>query len=154
MSGKSKSHPVMLVLRLICYLTLAAVISSFAALVILTQTGACSSITTGGITCDTPLAKELAGLGLGIVLLTVFTGVPALLAMAGVVFLLYDIFLWRARRNSAEGTTVSASGSIDEVQAADGSKPSFLMFLLKVLGLVMAAVFVFSLVAGIRGGGN
>ena len=153
MSGKSKSHPVMLVLRLICYLTLAAVISSFAALVILTQTGACSSITTGGITCGTSLAKELAGLGLGIVLLTVFTGVPALFAMAGVIFLLYDIFLWRVRRNSAKAATISPAGETGAAQA-NGRKPSFLMFLLKVFGLAMAAMFVFGLVAGIRGGGN
>ncbi len=150
MNVKSKWHALMLILRFVCYLTLATVILSFTLIAVLPAVGACSSITTGGISCSSPLSKELAEIGLGMVLLTVFTGVPALFAMAGVIFSLHDIYLWSMRRSGAEAKNIPISD--DDVQSSQvGRKPGFLVFLLKAFGLLMAAIFALGIIAGIVG---
>ncbi len=133
--------------RWICYLALAVVVAGFASMFILSASGACPTLGTGGIVCTTPFYKELATYGLTIVLLTVFTGLPGLLAIAGVFFLLHRIFLWRTR-----GASVPAADTASPRQPT--AKPSFLMFLLKAFAVLMGVAFLLGIIGGIVGAGH
>lgn len=82
--------------RGLCYLSLAALVWAFWMMGRLQGSGACPRIDTGAVICTTPEARELANAALSIVLVAGFTGFPALLAIAGVVFLVKD--LWRLYR--------------------------------------------------------
>lgn len=84
-----------ILLRILCYVSLAAVAWAFVAMQILLG-GDCPRIDTGAVICNTPAAQETANMALSVVLVTFFTGVPALLALGGLVFLVKD--LWRLFR--------------------------------------------------------
>lgn len=133
--------------RIICYLALAAVVLGIGGMYILSATGACPRISTGGIACTTDFYTQLAEFSMTIMLLTVFTGVPALLAMAGVIFLLYDLFQWHGSR-----AAVAAPSPAGSEQPATGRKPSFLIFLLKCFGFILVATFVLAIIAGMLEG--
>ncbi len=74
----------------ICYFALFLVAGAFLALGLLE--GSCSSLSTAGISCASEDAQVLAELAFGLILLTVFTGVPALFAFLGAVFLVHEIW--------------------------------------------------------------
>ncbi|MCC2111008.1 MAG: hypothetical protein KDJ16_03130 [Hyphomicrobiales bacterium] len=129
-----------LLFRLFCYAALAAVIAAFALLALLPAIGACTTIGSGGITCGSPWATEAATYAFSIVLLTVFTGIPALFALAGAGFLVHGLY----RRHSA-----SRSPSPGAKQAAS---LSFAAFLLRGVAIVLGIVFLAGVIAGILGG--
>jgi hypothetical protein len=81
-----------------CYLTLVFVVAGVASLVVVTELGVCPRLNEGGISCISPGYEGLAKFGLTVVLGSVFTGLPALLALAGLVFLVRDLLRWRSRR--------------------------------------------------------
>lgn len=124
--------------RWICYLALVVVVAGFTGMFILSASGACPTLNTGGIVCATPFYKDLAGYSLSIVLLTVFTGVPGLLAIAGAFFLMHRLFLWRTAGAATAG--------------APAEKPNFLIFLLKAFAVLMGIAFLLGIVGGILGG--
>ncbi len=80
------------IVRWISYAALLVVITAFGALIILSLIGVCSSLNEGGIACATPLYTLIAQYAIGVMLATVFTGIPALFAMLGVYFLVRDIY--------------------------------------------------------------
>lgn len=84
-----------ILLRILCYLSLAAVVWAFVVMQMLLG-GDCPRIDTGAVICNTPAAQETANVALSVVLVTFFTGVPALFALGGLVFLAKD--LWRLIR--------------------------------------------------------
>ena len=90
-----------IVLRIFCYLGLAFVVSGIAAMMIIGALGVCPRFDTGSISCTTPFYNDLAEYALTVLILTIFTGFPALLAIGGVVFLIYDLIRWRRRRRAA-----------------------------------------------------
>lgn len=75
--------------RLLCYPSLVIVVGAFATIQLL-QGGACPTIHTGAVICNDPQSQEWANLALSVMLLTFFTGVPALLALGGLVFGIRD----------------------------------------------------------------
>ena len=92
-----------ILLRVLCYLTLVVVVWAFVSIQVLAG-GDCPRIDTGAVICNTPAAQETANLALSVVLVTFFTGVPALLALGGLVFLVKD--RWRLfRRRGAASTS-------------------------------------------------
>jgi hypothetical protein len=80
--------------KIVCYLALACELAAFGSLTALHSLGVCPTINEGGIECTAPAYESIASFGVMVVLMTVFTGVPGLLAIAGIVFLI----LWLVRR--------------------------------------------------------
>ncbi len=90
-----------ILLRVLCYASLAVVAWALVTLQLLLG-GDCPTIHTGAVICNTPEAQEQGNLVMSVMLVTFFTGVPAALALGGVVFLVKD--LWRLfRRRGAAG---------------------------------------------------
>lgn len=77
-------------LRILCYVSLAVVMFGILSLFVPVSMGACQT-SSGSIDCISPVYQKLNELGYGIVLATVFTGLPGLLAMGGIYFLVSDI---------------------------------------------------------------
>lgn len=92
-----------ILLRVLCYASLAVVVWAFVTVQWLLG-GDCPTIHTGAVICNTPEAQETANTALGVILVTVFTGVPALLALGGLVFLVKD--LWRLVRGKRDPAAV------------------------------------------------
>ena len=88
-----------LLFRLICYVVLVVVVVGFGAMIILTSTGACPQLGTGGVTCSTPFYQSLGEFSLGVMLVSVFTGFPLLLAFTGVFFAIRKFFMWKRSRS-------------------------------------------------------
>lgn len=80
----------MLLLRAICYLCLAAVIFGFGSLIVFSFSGLCPKLDAGGVWCATDWLTSTAEIGLGIVIVTVFTGFPGLFAIGGLIFAFRD----------------------------------------------------------------
>ena len=80
-----------ILLRLICYPALLFVGAGIGTLIVLSVSGLCPRLDTGGVTCTTEAAKTMANFGFSVVLLTVFTGIPGLLAIGGVIFAIKDV---------------------------------------------------------------
>lgn len=78
------------------YLALVILVAAFGAISFMLSNGLCSRIDTGAVLCAGETAREAATLALSIVLVAMVTGVPALLAFAGFLYLLRD--LWRGFR--------------------------------------------------------
>jgi hypothetical protein len=87
-----------ILLKLICYAALAFVAAGIAALVFVSQMGGCPRLDEGSVQCISPFYESLGSYGLGIVMVSAFTGLPALLAIGGLVFLIRDLMRWRAAR--------------------------------------------------------
>ncbi len=79
---------ILIPLEIISYFMLAGL--SF--MIILPEVGACSVISTGAITCKLPIYEDLATLSMELVLISLFTGIPAFLAFLGVIFLSVRVF--------------------------------------------------------------
>jgi len=87
----------LLVFKLICYLALLAVLAGIASLVFVSTMDVCPRLDEGDIACTNPFYESLASFGMVVVLATVFTGLPGLLALGGVVFLIRDLLNLRRR---------------------------------------------------------
>lgn len=129
------------IFRWVCYAALLIVVAGFGAMIWLSASGMCPTLGTGGIVCQTPFQKEIATHALSIVLVTIFTGIPGILAIFGAGFLLHRLFKWRNRRKAAKGQSEPGAG-----------EPSFFMFLIKFFGVLMALAFVGGIVAGMLNG--
>ena len=81
------------VLKIICYVALGALLAGFAVLGVL---DICPRLDEGGISCVSPAFEVVAGIAMAIVLLSVFMGLPSLLALGGLIFLAFDLLRrWR-----------------------------------------------------------
>jgi len=84
------------IVRVVCYgaliLVVAGAISLFAPFLL----DLCAQPSGGTVTCADPFYRSIYEFGFTVVLMSVFTGAPALLAFAGLVFLIKDIF-WQRR---------------------------------------------------------
>ena len=87
-----------LLLRLICYLTLAIVVAAGAALIVISVNGQCPPINEAGVTCATKFSQFLADFGLTVAAVALDTGVPVVLAVGGLIFLMRDL---RRKTNQA-----------------------------------------------------
>jgi hypothetical protein len=84
-------------LKIVCYLGLAFVLAGIGSLVLVSRLGVCPQLNEGGVSCTTPLYESIAGFGMGVMLITAFGVVPALLALGGLVYLVRDLWRWRRR---------------------------------------------------------
>ena len=154
-----------LIFRIVCYCALAVVLAGLGALVLATASGSCSSSGGMSMSCDSDLWKALADFGLTILLLTVFTGVPGLLAIAGAFFGLRELYMWRVRVNAARGRPANlaqspvadAAGAEPPQAAAPGQAPStsassgFGKLVLKILLGILGLAFFGGIIAGMFG---
>ena len=62
--------------------------------------GLCRNTSGGTISCTDPFYRQVFEFGFGVVLMSIFTGVPALLALAGLVFAALDLTRYFRRRLS------------------------------------------------------
>jgi hypothetical protein len=90
-----------LLLRLICYPALAVMLAAGAALGIVWVNGQCPPLDEVGVTCATKFSQRLADFGLSIAVFSAMTGIPAIPAVGGAVFLVFD--LRRKRKPIASG---------------------------------------------------
>ena len=83
-------------LKIICYVALGALLAGFAVLAFLGALDICPRLDEGGISCVSPAFEVIASIAMAIVLLSVFMGLPGLLALGGLIFLAFDLLhLWR-----------------------------------------------------------
>jgi len=129
--------------RFLCYMALVVLIGGFVSLFLLPAIGVCSTVSMSSISCSTPFYKSIAELGVTVVILTAFTGIPLLLAGAGLIFLLYDVFLWNHARKVREQLSENPDDSVKQ------GKPSFLLFLLKFFGVVLVLVLIAGVVVNV-----
>jgi hypothetical protein len=88
----------LLVLKLLCYVALAVVLAGLVAAGIVAQTGGCPRFDEAGVQCISPFYEQLGSFAMAVLLVSVFTGVPVILAIVGLVFLLRDLLRWRRAR--------------------------------------------------------
>ena len=79
-----------LLLRLICYAALAVAAVALASWLFITVNGQCPPLSFIGVTCKTQFSEALAGFVLTGADITLTTGLPALLALGGLIFLVRD----------------------------------------------------------------
>jgi hypothetical protein len=84
--------------KILCYLALACELAAIACLALVTELGVCPRLDEGGIECVSPIYESIASFGTAVVLMTVFTGLPGLLALGGIVFLVVGLVRRRRRR--------------------------------------------------------
>lgn len=106
------------IVRWISYLALLLVVTAFGALIALSLMGVCSSLNEGGVTCQTPLYTAIAEYAIAMMLLTVFTGLPALFAMLGLYFLIRDGY-GRLRGGKTQTETNAAQPSLSASASPD-----------------------------------
>ena len=81
-----------LLLRLICYLTLAILVAASLSLIIASVNGQCPRISSGiGVTCATRFSQSLADFGIDVMNYALDSGVPIVLGVGGLIFLLRDV---------------------------------------------------------------
>jgi hypothetical protein len=84
------------ILKIICYVALGALLAGFAVLAFIVVLDVCPRLDEGEISCVSPVFEVIASIGMAIVLLSVFTALPALLALGGLIFLAFDLLRrWR-----------------------------------------------------------
>jgi hypothetical protein len=75
---------------------LGALLAGFAVLAVLGSLDICPRLDEGGISCVSPAFEVIASIAMAIVLLSVFMGLPTLLALGGLIFLAFDLLRrWR-----------------------------------------------------------
>ncbi|WP_421856992.1 hypothetical protein [Oricola sp.] len=79
---------VFLLFRWLCYAALAYVVAGFGSLILLSLMDVCPRLDTGAIECVSETYTSIAKFGMGAALISVFTGLPLLLALLGLFFLL------------------------------------------------------------------
>ena len=77
--------------RLICYSTLATVLAAGAALLVISVNGQCPPVNEAGVTCATKFSQHLADFGLTVASFALDTGLPLVLAIGGLIFLMRDV---------------------------------------------------------------
>ncbi|WOJ90967.1 hypothetical protein RZS28_06690 [Methylocapsa polymorpha] len=83
--------------RALCYAALAALAGSFAIIAVFSAGNLCSRIDEGQVVCETLVLTRVAEAATAVVLLSVFTLAPLVLALCGLIFLLRDgARRWRA----------------------------------------------------------
>ena len=85
-----------MIIKVICYVALAVVLAGVISLFAPPMLELCSPLGGGTVKCTAPIYRSFYEFGFTVVMLTVFTGIPGLLALAGLVFLIRDVF-WRRR---------------------------------------------------------
>ncbi len=95
MSGKDVA---LTVARVVCYAALALVIAGAIALVAPFALGLCWNKSGGIIACSAPAYRQVYEFGFSVVLMAIFTGFPALLAIGGLVFSVIDVRRWWTAR--------------------------------------------------------
>lgn len=90
-----------LLLRLICYPALALMLAAGAALAIVSVNGQCPPLDELGVTCATKFSQRLANFGLAVAVYSALTGIPAIPALGGVVFMVVDLYR-RSRRPGSD----------------------------------------------------
>src|SRR5260370_40112340 len=112
------------ILKIICYVAWGVLLAGFVVLAVLGVLDICPRLDEGGISCVSPAFEVIASIAMAIVLLSVFMGLPDLLALGGLIFLAFRLLRrWRkcrlqekmesARRPfpvTAAGTAGSACG--------------------------------------------
>ncbi|MGI9412749.1 MAG: hypothetical protein ACR2PM_03730 [Hyphomicrobiales bacterium] len=131
-----------LVFRLICYGALIVVVTGIAIMVALSVLDLCPRLDTGSVSCNTPFQEELATVAMGIMLVTVFTGIPTLLALAGAFFLIRGLY----RRFGPAPSPDAPEGG-----GAKRALRIVLKYVLILFGVVMLIGFIAGLVEGVRG---
>ncbi|ARN82675.1 hypothetical protein [Methylocystis bryophila] len=86
----------------LCYLALAVNVGAFAAAAALEASGLCSAINEGYADCGTPVLSQIAYTVGMIPVISIFTLVPFLLAILGVVFLVGEMIRGIFRRRGPE----------------------------------------------------
>jgi hypothetical protein len=81
---------VFLILRLICYLAFIVLLAGGIALTVVSVNGQCPPINDFAVTCATRFSELLANFGLSVLGISLDTGVPIVLAVGGVIFLMRD----------------------------------------------------------------
>lgn len=90
----------MMIARIICYAVLAVVIAGVISLFAPFMLGLCRNASGGTVSCTDPLYRDIFEFGFGTVLMTIFTGVPALLAVGGMIFAGLDLARYLRRRRT------------------------------------------------------
>lgn len=85
-------------LRLLCYLGLVFVLSGIVAWAAVQ--GHCPRFDTGAISCDSAQMQSLAEWAMSVILISVFTGLPLLLALGGLIYATIDGLRWWRRRQA------------------------------------------------------
>lgn len=148
-----------LLLRLLCYAALVLVVLGFGSVIVLSVTDACSRLDTGAIECASDMHKQIAEFGMGVMLVTAFTGLPAIMAIAGFFFLMVKIYRrFTVGRPHPLAIDPADTASVDAhsrgpANREAGQKSGTGMLVLKTVGVVLAALILLGIVGGILGGG-
>lgn len=87
------------ILAFLCYLSLAVVVTGVLAMAVTTASGACSRYDLLGTECSSAWQQGLAEYGMAVVVLSAFTVLPWLFAIAGAGLLVARaVKVWRLRR--------------------------------------------------------
>ncbi len=86
--------------RILCYITLVVVGTAAILTGILDVSGVCPNLSETGLHCNVRAIEGIGNAAFGIVIMSVFTVVPAALAIAGLIFAVLDLVRWRRRRSS------------------------------------------------------
>lgn len=87
--------------RILCYGALAIVGGATLITIFIDAIGACPGFSANtGLSCRGAWYEGLANFAMGIVMVSLFSLVPALLAIAGLVLGVIDLVLWRRRAGS------------------------------------------------------
>ncbi len=78
---------------------LLVVVVGFALLYLLPQLGLCSRVSLEGIACSDPVSNVLAEFAMVIVITSLFTGLPPLVALIGAIILVHRLVRKRQRAN-------------------------------------------------------
>ena len=79
-----------LLLRLICYPALAIVGAAGVSLIVISVNGQCPPISEAGVACSTKFSQRQADFGLTVAGFSLDTGIPIVLAVGGLIFLMRD----------------------------------------------------------------
>ena len=77
--------------KLVCYIALIVVTAGVASLIVVSYLGDCPSLNESMVQCRSPFYESLGRFGMGVTLITVFTGLPGILAIIGLIHLGYDL---------------------------------------------------------------
>ena len=81
----------MIIARVVCYAVLLFVIAGAVSLFAPFMLGLCRNASGGTVSCTDPVYRDMFEFGFGVILMSIFTGLPALLALAGLVFAIFDL---------------------------------------------------------------
>lgn len=138
------------VLRLVCYVALAIVVCGVGAMVFVSMLDVCPTLHEGGISCNAPVYQHLAEFGMTVLLVTVFTGFPALLAIGGIVFLARDIAHWRRRRQQpAIASDTVTVRPLMQPAAIESAAPSILSRVARTALIVLLVLMAISFAGGV-----